>query len=496
VNRVLLTGDYVYFAEVSSGGSERGFYRWRGNYVQPASRSQYGERRLKVWVPWIRTAEDSRQFIREMFRVYSQPVSKYLIHVQATGGLPLPWEGRVRIESKEGEILAEGTPETIRIDFDRVPILSLTLGPEDPQTHWPEPPHDERWETHDLQLNPGGGSSDQLTFESDETDIESTLSDETSEESFSSGSSSSVESTLSEESSGDSSETGDISDESGSETDKDISDESGITDESNVSEDLSSDESGGETESLDEDSNSDNDPPSSSEEETEVTSDLSDETSESDFPSGSDDETDGSSDGDQSEEDTSGGDNSDGEESGGDESGGGDSEESQSEGDQSGEESDDDEESSGQDPSDDESGGSDINESSDVSSDDVSDESEGTIIVACCEDPLPPVLHANFHNDTDCGDWDGVTAELTSLGGGSWSGEVTDGPDPVSIQLSCRTTPTPRWSLEVNGDPCEGSATAGSVISCSPLTVEFADFSLGLHCCATHSGRVTITITE
>lgn len=146
VNRVLLTGDYVYFQEESTGGRYRGFYRWRGNYVQPASKAEYGERRLKMWVPWIRTSQDSRQFVREFFRVYSQPVSQYLVEVREPNVLPRPWLGVVQIEARDGTVLVSGTPETIRVQFDHSPVLQMVIGAEDPRTHWPEPPHDERWE--------------------------------------------------------------------------------------------------------------------------------------------------------------------------------------------------------------------------------------------------------------------------------------------------------------------------------------------------------------
>lgn len=495
VNRVLLTGDYVYFREESSGGSVRGFYRWRGNYIQPASRSQYGERRLKMWVPWIRTAEDSRQFVKEMFRVYSQPVNKYLIRVQAEGELPVPWEGRVRIESKEGMLLATGTPETIRIDFDRVPILSLTLGPEDPQTHWPEPPHDERWEVHDALMNPGGGTSDDLTFSSNElTEDYSSESEESSEASFSSSGSSSEETSESGESSGESNPTEETGETEGSESKADSSHESGESgesdDDSEGSEGESFVESGDETENSSEDSESESESEASSEGESES---ESDEPSESDEASGSDEDSEGESDEDSDEDDSDGddsdGDDSEGDESGGDESGGDESGGDESEGDgssggdESGEESDE------------ETGGSEGEESSDEGSSGGGDESsEGTIIVGCCDNPLPSVLYADFQNETGCSDWSGLSVELTNNGGGSWNGESEEGPDPIQVSLSCH--PTLGWHLQIDGNPCHGSSSATSVVSCSPLTLEFADFSLGVHCCESNSGRVTITITE
>ena len=145
-NRVVLTGDYVYDETVESDVTARGFFRWRGHYIQPASRTQHGERRIRLWVPWIRTQSDSRQFTREFFRIYAQPPTRYLVEVANQPTLPRPWLGRIRIEDRNGVELITAQVETVRVQFDRVPRLRMELGPEDPRTHWPEPPHDERWE--------------------------------------------------------------------------------------------------------------------------------------------------------------------------------------------------------------------------------------------------------------------------------------------------------------------------------------------------------------
>jgi hypothetical protein len=143
-NRVLLTGGYVY-GTPAIDGAVTAAVRWRGTYHQPASVQAHGERRLRLWVPWLRTAEDSRQFVREFFRVYAQPALRYRLEGITEGVCPRPWLGRVRVLDRGGNVLIEGQPETVRVRFDNVPRFTIEVGPEDPRTHWPEPPHDERY---------------------------------------------------------------------------------------------------------------------------------------------------------------------------------------------------------------------------------------------------------------------------------------------------------------------------------------------------------------
>lgn len=154
-NRVLLTGDYVYDVRESSGQIARRSYRWRGNFVQPESRTAYGERRIRLWIPWLRTQADTLAFVREFFRSYSQPTSRYLVETGEQVTLPRPWLGRVRIEDRQGGELITGAVESIRVLFDHVPRFRLEIGPEDPRTLWPEPPQDERWELPET-VPPGG----------------------------------------------------------------------------------------------------------------------------------------------------------------------------------------------------------------------------------------------------------------------------------------------------------------------------------------------------
>jgi hypothetical protein len=154
-NRVLLTGGYIYDQLISSGIRKN--FRWRGNYIQPASKAAYGERRIRLWTPWIRTAADSRAFVQAFFSVYAAPSVSYELEVPDRDTLIRPWEGVVRLEDRLGTELLTAAVTTLRIQFDHRPRFRLHLGLEDPHTHWPEPPHDERWPEGSTAVSGWGG---------------------------------------------------------------------------------------------------------------------------------------------------------------------------------------------------------------------------------------------------------------------------------------------------------------------------------------------------
>ncbi|MBI1346184.1 hypothetical protein GC163_07825 [bacterium] len=136
-NRVLLTGGYIY--------GPLGTARWRANYRQPASIATYGERRIKIWVPWIRTSEDSQQFVREFFDVYAQPTNHFRVTIANPTTCPWPWLGCVRLLDSESNELITAQPERVIVEFDHTPVLTFELGPDDPRKLWPSPPHEERY---------------------------------------------------------------------------------------------------------------------------------------------------------------------------------------------------------------------------------------------------------------------------------------------------------------------------------------------------------------
>lgn len=165
-NRIVLTGGYIYEEPSDSGGTGRTVFRWRGHYIQPVSRDTYGERRIRLWVPWIRTPDDSRAFAREFFRVYSEPATRYFVEVGDQTSLPRPWEGPIRIEDLNGGELITRQVETIRVQFDHAPRFRMEIGPEPPHNRWPEPPQNERYAIPGEDVSDFGGDLITLTSES------------------------------------------------------------------------------------------------------------------------------------------------------------------------------------------------------------------------------------------------------------------------------------------------------------------------------------------
>ncbi|WP_459555394.1 hypothetical protein [Lacunimicrobium album] len=164
-NRLLLTGDYVYDLPEMSGQLAQRAFRWRGHYVQPASRAMYGDRRIRMWIPWVRTRLDAKAFAEEFFRRYSQPQNRYRLETLPLTETFLPWMGRLRLLDREGEELFSSTIETVRVLFDHAPRFVIETGPDDPRVLWPEPEHDERFE---IPRNPPEGyGGDVVTFEVD-----------------------------------------------------------------------------------------------------------------------------------------------------------------------------------------------------------------------------------------------------------------------------------------------------------------------------------------
>jgi len=280
VNRVLLTGDYVY-EEESSAAEGRRFARWRGHYLQPASREQYGDRRLKMWVPWIRRREDAVTFLREFFRVYSQPGEKFLVEARVAGDLIRPWEGRVRIENRAGQELITAVVNSVRVEFDRVPLVRMELGPEDPRALWPEPAQDERYEIPRPEERRPGWGGDLITLTTSEGS--STSSDLS--ESSSGSSDRSSEGTSSERSS---SSEGSSSSPSSSELTSDSESTSETPSSSGASSDATT-SSGGSESSATSESVSSSDAGSSSEENSGETSAESSSEGTSDFVTSGDD---------------------------------------------------------------------------------------------------------------------------------------------------------------------------------------------------------------
>jgi len=180
-NRVLLTGGYVY----GTGGTAR----WRANYRLPASIADYGEHRFKLWIPWIRSATDSRQFVQAFFDVYAEPAHQYRVEVAGQTACPRPWLGRVRILDIAGDELVCAQPEKMLVHFDHTPRITFELGPINPRNLWPAAPQDERYPQEALsELPPDVSESEWLSSGGSSTSFASSLGSEETDSDLTSGS--------------------------------------------------------------------------------------------------------------------------------------------------------------------------------------------------------------------------------------------------------------------------------------------------------------------
>ena len=147
-NRLQITGDYVYDRPHRSGAVARPSHRSRYHFVDDGSLSAFGEHRLRLWLPWVRTRHDAEAFAGPFFERYGRPVTKTLIEAVLPEGspVPTPWGGPVEVRDEAGLLLAVGSPEVVRVRFDEAVVVRMEVGPEDPRRLWPEPREDERYE--------------------------------------------------------------------------------------------------------------------------------------------------------------------------------------------------------------------------------------------------------------------------------------------------------------------------------------------------------------
>ena len=150
-NRVLLIGGLVY---ADCANPPCATYRWQGNYLQPESRDKYGERRIRLSLPWIRTSADSQAFVREFFRVYADPAPQQRVEIARQSTLIRPWLSSIRVRDRNGNELVTAQPEVIRVDFDHTPRFRLDLGPMDPRKLWSVVSTSEIWP---MAPSEGGG---------------------------------------------------------------------------------------------------------------------------------------------------------------------------------------------------------------------------------------------------------------------------------------------------------------------------------------------------
>jgi hypothetical protein len=147
-NRLQITGDYIYNGDAfDSSGIQTlyyGWYRYRAAFHVKSSIAQYGERRARLPLPWIRRNSDAQAFAVEFFRKYARLTDRYRIRTTTISGLPRPWEGQIRLEDTDGTELITSHFQTLKVEFGKAPVLEFELGPED--LVYGDDPREDRWE--------------------------------------------------------------------------------------------------------------------------------------------------------------------------------------------------------------------------------------------------------------------------------------------------------------------------------------------------------------
>lgn len=141
-NRVILTGGPVY-----GTGDEHGFYHYKKNVVHWPSFEQYGEKKISLHLPWIRTDTDAQKFFEKFFQEYAGLTVQYDFDVSGVSSLPFPWTSRVALLDYAGNALKNAVPTRVHVKFDHTPVVSIHLGPEDLQ--FPVDSHPNRTEDFD-----------------------------------------------------------------------------------------------------------------------------------------------------------------------------------------------------------------------------------------------------------------------------------------------------------------------------------------------------------
>lgn len=138
-NQILMTGDYIYGADTPAG-----FYRYVARLEHNPSVSAFGYRAYRVYVPWIRMDRDAVRFAQGFFDNYAGLTTRYSFKTIGQDTILKPWDGRIALKDASGTVLTLSVFDRINVEFNEVPVFTITLGPEEPQ--FPEPPEPQRWE--------------------------------------------------------------------------------------------------------------------------------------------------------------------------------------------------------------------------------------------------------------------------------------------------------------------------------------------------------------
>ncbi len=128
-NRLTLTGGPIFGA-----ADDPGFYHYRVNAVHYPSILNYGEKKMSITVPWLRTNLDTYRFASKLLAEFGGPTTNYTFSVLGHEAIGverpiLPWLDRVSLLDANGVELTNGIPVNVQYSFNDTPIVeSMTLG--------------------------------------------------------------------------------------------------------------------------------------------------------------------------------------------------------------------------------------------------------------------------------------------------------------------------------------------------------------------------------
>jgi len=156
-NRMTMLGGYVYLTSSQ-------FFRYRATFVHRDSVGRNGERRIRLYIPWLRNNNDAKEFAREFFRTYANPTTRYITRTNGQTAIIKPWDGQVRLHAADDSVLVTDRFDSLRVEFDHVPIFEIGIGPEDIQ--FPSAPELDRFEVGPAGNLPGISIPSLSTFDS------------------------------------------------------------------------------------------------------------------------------------------------------------------------------------------------------------------------------------------------------------------------------------------------------------------------------------------
>jgi hypothetical protein len=129
-NRMHLTGGPIY-----GTGTEHGHYNYKRNIAHWPSIASYGEKIVRLHIPWIRTDNEAQRFAEQFFSEYASLSTSYSFEVptSSSGDLPKPWVSRVLLKDYDGTELKNAVPIEVNVTFDATIVIRMTLGPEELQ---------------------------------------------------------------------------------------------------------------------------------------------------------------------------------------------------------------------------------------------------------------------------------------------------------------------------------------------------------------------------